>query len=206
MADVNTSIGPGGQALPEPIRVSPTQPVKADKEGPEEIAKKNPQGLLMAGFCAYVHKTVRFLTDSATKKRGVLSGGGLEHHLIEFKKSLVVLTQEDQSQNQEYVFHLSDVWHALLENLNLVEFLERKKSPLIAHIKTFIETIRSYPPKEEHSLGFYMTEFAGKDWLPFPFMELLHKLHDDFHKNKEKSQLSQWIASIDLILAELTRK
>lgn len=159
MADVT---GPGGQPMHDPLTVSRTQPVNPDKSTPEEIAKKNPQGLLMAGFCAYVKTMATFLTNSATKKRGALSGGGLEQYLMEFKKSLTILTVEDQSQNQEYVFHLSNVWHALLENLNLVEFLERKKSPLIARVKVLIQAIRAYPPNEEHSLGFYMTEYAER--------------------------------------------
>jgi len=206
MADINTSVGPGGQPLPEKVMVSKTEPVKADKEAPEEIAKKNPQGLLMASFCAYVQKIITFLTNAATRKRGVLSGSGLEHHLDEFKKSLVVLSKEDRSRDQAFVINLSGEWHALLENFNLFEFLERKKSPLIAKVKNLIEAIQSFPPQQEHSIGYYMTAFAGKDWLPFPFMELLQKLHEDHLKNKEKSQLFLWIASIDKLLLDLTRK
>lgn len=206
MADINTSVGPGGQPLPEKVMVSKTEPVKADKEAPEEIAKKNPQGLLMASFCAYVQKIVTFLTNAATRKRGVLSGSGLEHHLDEFKKSLVILSKEDRSRDQTFVINLSGEWHALLENFNLFEFLERKKSPLIAKVKNLIEAIQSFPPQQEHSIGYYMTAFAGKDWLPFPFMELLQKLHEDHLKNKEKSQLFLWIASIDKLLLDLTRK
>ncbi|HNA61985.1 MAG TPA: hypothetical protein PKW79_02795 [Rhabdochlamydiaceae bacterium] len=206
MADINTSVGPGGQPLPEKVMVSKTEPVKADKEAPEEIAKKNPQGLLMASFCAYVQKIVTFLTNAATRKRGVLSGSGLEHHLDEFKKSLVILSKEDRSRDQAFVINLSGEWHALLENFNLFEFLERKKSPHIAKVKNLIEAIQSFPPQQEHSLGYYMTAFAGKDWLPFPFMELLQKLHEDHLKNKEKSQLFLWIASIDKLLLDLTRK
>ena len=206
MADINTSVGPGGQPLPEKVMVSKTEPVKADKEAPEEIAKKNPQGLLMASFCAYVQKIVTFLTNAATRKRGVLSGSGLEYHLDEFKKSLVILSKEDRSRDQTFVINLSGEWHALLENFNLFEFLERKKSPLIAKVKNLIEAIQSFPPQQEHSIGYYMTAFAGKDWLPFPFMELLQKLHEDHLKNKEKSQLFLWIASIDKLLLDLTRK
>jgi hypothetical protein len=206
MADINTSVGPGGQPLPEKVRVSKTEPVKADKEGPEEIAQKNPQGLLIASFCAYVQKVVTFLTTAATRKRGVLSGSGLEHHLDEFKKSLITLSKEDRSRDQAFVLSLSGEWHALLENFNLFEFLERKKSPLIAKVKNLIESIQSFPPKQEHSLGYYMTAFAGKDWLPFPFMELLHKLHEDHLANRDKSQLTLWMASIDNLLSELTRQ
>jgi len=50
------------------------------------------------------------------------------------------------------------------------------------------------------------TEFAGKEWLPFPFMEQLHLLYEDFVSHKKESQLSHWISSIDLILSNLMKK
>lgn len=198
----NTPINPEGFSRSDRLIVPPTQQVKADKEAIEEIAKKNPQGLLMAGFCAYVQKTTRFLIQSSIKKRGVLSGGGLEACLMEFKKYLVTLSQEDQSRSQDYIAQLSKGWHVLLENFNLVEFLERKKSPLIAKVKLFIESIRAYPLNEEHSLGFYMTEFVGREWLPFPFMDLLKHLHNEFHQKKDQSQLAVWVGFIDQLLLE----
>lgn len=203
---MNNPINPSGKPSPEKIVVTKTESVKPDKERPEEIAKKNPQGLLMASFCAYVQKMVNFLTQAATRKRGIFSGSDLEHCLSEFKASLIALSKENRSQDQAFVLTLSSEWHALLENFHLLEFLEKKKNPLIARVKAFIETLQSFPPQQEHSLGYYMSAFAGKDWLPFPFMELLQKLHDDHLKNKEKSQLSLWILSIDKLLSELTRQ
>ena len=70
-----------------------------------------------------------------------------------------------------------------------MEFLEKKKNESLSQIKTLIATFHSYPPKQPWSLGFYMTEYAGKDWLPFPRMELLHQLHDDFIAHPKESQL-----------------
>ena len=51
-----------------------------------------------------------------------------------------------------------------------------------------------------------MTEFAGKEWLPFPFMEQLHLLYEDYVSHKKESQLFHWISSIDLILSNLMKK
>jgi hypothetical protein len=130
----------------------------------------------------------------------------LELELSAFKKILVSLAAEDVSRDPDYAQRLSQGWHQLLESVKLAEFLERKKTHVLNQLKTLIETFYHYPPGQEHSLGYYMTEFAGKEWLPFPFMEQLHQLYEDHQAHKKESQLSNWIASLDLILSNLMKK
>jgi hypothetical protein len=130
----------------------------------------------------------------------------LELELSDLKNVLVELTKKDVSRDADYAQHLSQVWHHLLDSLKLVEFLERKKTDVLNQLKTLIETFYKYPSRQEHSLGYYMTEFAGKEWLPFPFMEQLHLLYEDYVSHKKESQLSHWISSIDLILSNLMKK
>jgi len=199
-------INPGNQPSKDWLTVQRTEKLKADKENLEELAKKNPRALLMACLCAYVRKTALFLASRPLAGQKSALANELELELSAFKKALVQLTIEDASRDPNYAQHLSQAWHQLFDSVNLVEFLERKKSDVLTQLKTLIATFENYPTGQEHSLGYYMTEFAGKEWLPFPFMEQLHRLYEDHLTHKKESQLSHWISAIDLILSNLMKK
>jgi len=206
MADIKPSIDPGYQPSKDWLSVQHIQKLKADKEGVEELAKKNPRALLMASLCAYIRKIALFLASRPLAGRKSALANELELELAGLKKVLESLTKEDLSRDPDYAQLLSQGWHQLLDSVNLALFLERKKSDVHTQLKTLIETFHQYPSQQEHSLGYYMTEFAGKEWLPFPFMEQLHQLYEDHQTHKKESQLSHWISSIDLILSNLMKK
>jgi hypothetical protein len=205
MTDFKTFIDPSGQAK-DWLTVQRVEQLKADKENQEEIIKKNPAALLMAGLCAYIRKTALFLASRPLAGQKSAIASGVELELSELKKCLVILSKQDESRNPEYTQQLSNAWHQLLDSVTLVEFLERKKNEPLTQIKTLIETFQSYPPKQPRSLGFYMTKYAGKDWLPFPCMEMLQQLHENFIAHPKDNQLAHWIASIDFILNNLMKK
>lgn len=206
MSDIKPAVDPAFQPPKDWLAVQQVEQVKANKEGLEEIVKKNPRGLLMACLSAYVRKMALLLASRPIAGRKSAIADELELELSAFKNVLAILTKKDVSRDPDYAQHLSQVWHQLLESANLVEFLERKKTDVLVQLKTLIETFNHYPAKQEHSLGYYMTEFAGKEWLPFPFMEQLHLLYEDYVSHKKESQLFHWISSIDLILANLMKK
>jgi len=201
MSDVKPAVDPAFDPPKEWLAVQRTEQMQANKEGIEEIVKKNPKTLLMAALCAYIRKMALFLASRPVKGRKSALAGELELELSALKNALAELTKKDVSRDAEYVQHLSHVWHQLIDNVTVVEFLSRKKSDISVQLKTLIETFNHYPARQEHSLGYYMTNFAGKEWLPFPFMEQLHLLYEDYHSHKKESQLHHWISSIDLILA-----
>ena len=206
MSDIKPAVDPAFQPPKDWLAVQQTERIQAIKEGIEEIVKKNPRGLLLACLAAYVRKMALFLASRPLAGRKSALANELELELSAFKNILVDLAKKDVSRDPDYAQHLSQVWHQLLESVNLVEFLGRKKTDVLAQIKTLIETFNQYPAKQEHSLGYYMTEFAGKEWLPFPFMEQLHRLYEDYLAHKKESQLFHWISSIDLILSNLMKK
>ena len=202
MSDIKTSLDPAGQPK-DWLSVQQIEKLKADKENKEEIIKKNPTALLMASLCAYIRKTALFLASRPIAGPKSALANTVELELTELKKCLVLLSKEDLSRSPEYALQLSTAWHQLMDSVKLVEFLEKKKKESLTQIKSLIETFYAYPPKQSHSLGFYMTEYAGKEWLPFPCMELLHQLHDEFIAQSKESQLFHWISSIDIILSKL---
>jgi hypothetical protein len=183
------------------LAVQRTEQVQANKDGIEEIVKKNPKALLMAALCAYVRKMALVLASRPIAGGKSALAEELELELSALKNVLAELTKKDVSRDADYAQHLSHVWHQLIDSVTFVEFLGRKKSNINVQLKTLIETFYHYPARQEHSLGYYMTKFAGKEWLPFPFMEQLHLLHEDYISHKKESQLHHWLSSIDLILA-----
>jgi len=192
MTDIKTSIDPSGHFSKDSLTVQRVEKLKADKETEEELAHKNPQGLLMASFSAYIRKLLIFLaTGPLAGKQGLAAE--VDHILTVFKKALLQLSKEDVSQSPDYIDSLSKCWHTLLNVVHLIELLDRKSTTL-EPLKIFITHIQTYPPKEEHTLGFYLTQSAGKEWLPFPVLEILHHLHQD------TARLQGWIEAIDKIL------
>jgi hypothetical protein len=70
----------------------------------------------------------------------------------------------------------------------------------IQDIKILIEQISQYPYDADHPLKYYFNSFVGKDWIPFPFMDMLKELYDEHQRSPASSHLSSWIALIDDIL------
>jgi len=200
MSDVKPAVDPAFDPPKDWLAVQRTEQIQANKEGIEEVVKKNPQALLMAALCAYVRKIALVLASRPVAGSKSALADELELELTALKNVLAELTKKDVSRDADYAQHLSQVWHQLIDSFTFIEFLGRKKSGISLQLKTLVETFYRYPVRQEHSFGYYMTEFAGKKWLPFPFMEQLHLLHEDYMSHQKESQLHHWISSIDLIL------
>ena len=63
--------------------------------------------------------------------------------------------------------------------------------------------INTYPKNSEFSLGFYLSEFAGYKWIPFPYINMLKDLHIEVQKKKENSHLSKWISTLNDLLEKI---
>jgi hypothetical protein len=207
MSDIKT-VDPGSQPEKQWLEVQKIEKEKRDKEEVvlKQAKKKNPEALLLGGFLAFAKKIFTFVSSSTVRGKFTFvdSITDLIVYLDDFKNVLVKLSQTDESQNPEFVQDLSSAWHHLIEALGSLEWMERKKAQENGKIKTFVETLRNYPLAEEHTLGFYLTEFAGRAWLPFPFMQLLQSIHLQYQQEKEKSPLFAWIATLSEIIQTLT--
>lgn len=119
----------------------------------------------------------------------------LEALLSLFKK----LAAENVSRDLEFSRALSSCW----VHLNLFYEKARKKKTLPDYLKPLsllILSIKSYPLGSEHSLEYYLLEHAGEKWLPFPYISLLHQLHEEAKNPKAKSNLKEWIAEVENLL------
>lgn len=101
------------------------------------------------------------------------------------------MMREDRSQDSQFLKRLSGIWQEVLEgSLNI-----QSKS-----LKRLIRDVESFPEDEEHTFGYYLEEFAGQTWLPFPYMELIHNLHHHHELDPSSSLLTRWTGMIEEIL------
>ncbi|MBN1915215.1 MAG: hypothetical protein JW769_04940 [Parachlamydiales bacterium] len=105
-------------------------------------------------------------------------------------RSFISLSQQDLSHDTDFLKEMSHHWLKLLRHF---QSLSHQKNPLVDSFAKFIEETKNYPPQEKYSFGYYLSEYAGLKWTPFPYMDILKKLHRDFQMEGKNSQLAQWI-------------
>ena len=111
-------------------------------------------------------------------------------------QSVEKLTKENVSQDIDYLEHLANVWMQFLDDFAA---FPKDNKIIYGKIKSFVDDVMAYPEKTEFSLGYYLSEFAGFEWIPFPYMEILQNLFLQYQKSPRDSVLLQWISQIDEI-------
>lgn len=132
-----------------------------------------------------------FLSGSIQKGLRGASAASARDTLLLLKAALETMMQEDRSQDSQFLKQISGLWLQLLE-----ESLSLNSKPL----KRFIKDVENHPDDEEHTFGYYLEEFAGQTWLPFPYMELIHNLHHHHELDPSSSLLTRWTRMIEEIL------
>src|SRR5579871_2640489 len=178
MSDLDKNIYRKEEPSPyEKIIVNPIEQDKKERE-PYSSLKNATRSQVFATLVSFFNK---FLSIFSSKGRGqtVFDLKHLIDTVKSFKEQLVLLSLEDQSHNPDFTLHLSELWHTLLDDCNSLS-LATDTSEILTKLKFFISQVKNFPPGADHTLGYYFTEYAGKDWIPFPFMELLKQLHEEY--------------------------
>lgn len=123
-------------------------------------------------------------------------------NLILIKSFFEILKREDRSQDIAFLNRLSEVWQQVLED----SLRFKRHSPVAIPFRNFLRTIQQYPPGEEHSFAYYLTEYTGQTWLPFPYMDLIQTIHREYQADPVSSALALWVQQIDGLLEILTRE
>ncbi len=158
---------------------------------PEEPPPKGKQGVA-AQLLQILQKAVDFFLEkhADTKSTEVEA----RKNLADLKKSFEILKKEDRSQDVDFLNDLSKIWNQALANtLHLDEAASLQ-------FKVLAKKILHYPENQTHTFGYYLTEYAGQKWVPFPYMELVQKIHSEHEKNPPSSPLTEWTRLIDEVI------
>lgn len=184
------------------------------KKSPEELNKN----LSIFVFFNYLIKTYKIFFYSKTASGKIFDIEHTINHLYSFKNSLKKLAKQDLSKSPLFAEDLSKKWIALNNDFEKIEITKRKRPDTLKKFFNMIEIIKYFPQRAiekmmlvkssqdlEHRLGYYLFEQTGKDWLPFPFIEILQKLHIDYQKNTKASTLWKWVVLIDEVIQDFEK-
>ncbi len=195
---MSTPIGPQ-KPFEKEFRVERVDEEKLTKDQKERTPGKEvpTEKLGVAAFLLEVFRdVVDFFVESKEAAKSVEKGA--RENLLLFKEALETLKKEDRSQDAQFLNGLSQIWLHLLEDA-----IHFKKDETSLKFRDLIRVIQHYPENQPHTLGYYLSEYAGQKWIPFPYMELIQKIHKDHEKNPTVSPLASWSIRIDELVALL---
>ena len=186
----------------EKYRVSKVQKEKAPSDADEEMELFSPTH--RTAFAAYVSlifkKFLELFEKTSAHGLAVSAENDVCKHLLSLRKTLDILKKENRSQDSIFLSRLAMLWHQLLEDV--LRF--RRQTPLAIQMRSLIKEFQNYPEHHEHSLGYYLMEYAGQKWLPFPYMEMIRQLHEQHQKDLDHSLLSVWTQELDQMIQTLS--
>ena len=190
---------PVGQDPQDPYKYKVDE-IQKDKESKENLQNSRKPHSNKSVIGAYILHLIRkfFELFEETTEVGLTASAEeiVKGHLKLIKSILEILKRENKSEDSQFLGGLSRVWHEILEDA--LRF--KKKTPFARKFQIFIQMIQDYPRAQEHSLGYYLTEYAGKKWLPFPYMEMVQNLQAEYQADPESSALTTWTREIDELL------
>lgn len=186
---------------PYKYKVDEIQKDRQAKENPEGASPEPPEKPIFSAYLLLLFRKFLELFEE-TNEKGLTASTEEEvkKHLKQLRSLLEVLKAENRSQDSPFLNQLSNAWHQILED----SLLFKKATPLSKSFRAFLKQIQHYPQNQEHTLGYYLTEYAGQKWLPFPYMELIQKIHVEHQNDPETSALSQWTREIEELFKALS--
>ncbi|HSX37857.1 MAG TPA: hypothetical protein VLE95_03395 [Chlamydiales bacterium] len=182
---------------PKPARIEETKRRTYEEEREKEEGQPPSDPLNLTGILAVLFDKVLFTLNHLIQKN--LARGQekpARETLYSIKASFEILMQEDRSQDAAFLSQLSDLWQSLLEHAI------QTNTPWAKGMIQLIKEIDSQPEEEEHTLGYYLEQCAGQKWLPFPYMDLIQKIHHDYRMSPSSSLLTRWVRMIEEILSQ----
>jgi hypothetical protein len=187
----------------EGIYVPPIEGDRKEKEGYRHLPSSEKK-ILSATFFNYLKKLFGVFSGSRELGGRIVDRMAIVDRLRALQGLLMRLMSEDLSQSVSYASEFSDLFGETLEDLAIVTIMERKELKKSSGMRELVDAIKHYPKnEEEHPLGFYLMEHAGKDWIPFPFINQLSSLYEEHQKAPDKSTLTQWDRLFDEVIENL---
>jgi hypothetical protein len=194
MGSFRNPVGP-----PDPFdkyRVEEVGDKQAKRDLPEDREEEHlPEnhGWLAAYLIQTLQKMVNFFLERYAK--GKVEGTGAKENLQSLKKCFEILKNEDRSEDVNFLNHLAKNWNQAVE-----DSFHFDKETVSSKFRELVKKILHYPENQTHTFGYYLTEYAGQKWVPFPYMELIAKIHFEHKKNPLSSALTEWTLLLDEVL------
>lgn len=178
--------------------------IQKDKQGKEKFTRiPDTQQITFATFFNFLKNHFENFTPSKQLAGKVIDKQTTVENLHFLKNLLKNLGEKNLSTSSDFTQKLSNIWSDLLEDFDNIEISERKNLEEVSNFRQMMDKIKNFPPDSEHRLGYYLLLHAGKDWIPFPYIEILEKLHNDHVEDPKNSTLSKWFSLIDSVIASL---
>lgn len=186
------------------IYVPPIEPDKHIVEDQQNI--KAPLGEKkhsIVSWASLMEAIKNFITRLSFRQENVQAAVSpkdpLRTYLVDLKDTLYLLTDCDHSEDIPFSQRLSHLWHNIIEEVQDVKTGKSRSSIDQSRLDMLITEIQFFPPAEEHNLGYYLIEYAGEDWYPFPYMELIRRIHKDYLDAPSSSLLNTWLEQLTLL-------
>jgi|GEM_PF-2010007 len=198
-----TNISPAEEKDPYSINTNKIESVHGDKSNsePSQGHKDQPIDSLKLLYASIMYT----LLEKTSIEKGIdlshLHPGERELYTLVTTLShhLIALASSDQSKNIEFIKSLSSTWTFL--TLSVKRRKGQKHSPeYLTALSELIHSIEIYGDKEGKTLGYYLNTKEMQDWFPIPYLKMLHSLHQEYIRNKEKSLLNLWKDQIEHLL------
>lgn len=173
----------GGVPDPFGYRVEGAQGNRSGAGGPPEEPPEDHKGLiglLIEKIRSKINALLEWYNSPTTGE------GPFKENLNLLKTFLDLLKMEDRSQDVHFLSDLSQSW-----NRAIGESFEYNEAAALI-FKIFVKKIMHYPENQGHTFGYYLTEYAGQKWIPFPYMDLVQKIHAEHERNPSFSALTEW--------------
>jgi hypothetical protein len=197
MDDFNKPITPIKRSELSTMKIEPIiDNTHEREESPQHLSQSNKTSLILSSLYLISHLFKNLPTtnlDTSSLQKIV----DFRHNLHLFNNLLIKIRDENPTEDLQFADALSKVWHTL--KLSLTE--EGNNLQLnFFKINSLFSSIEHYPEDSEHSFGFYLSHYSGKEWFPMPFFQLLNKLHTEHLSKNNTSDLDKWIKLIHEIL------
>lgn len=137
-----------------------------------------------------------FAVDTTQSVLGSLKG---------FLELLEKLKRENYASQINDALLLSKHWHNINDYFSLLPKAARK-GQFFQEGSLWLQSLNLFPTDEDKSFGFYLKNLSGDKWLPFPYMKIITRLHEEYHQEGRDSHLEIWAETLKRIIGLLSTR
>lgn len=206
MSSMNFNQGEGWREYQKQIQQSQQREENHNEENPNDpLSKQRTEDRTFVFSTAFIVLFRETLTEKWQKLLKQADSSmvvlALQEAFEDLKHLFQSLSDKDVSMDISFLNELSHAWEKF-EHAS--EPLKHKPEGIPTEISeplfTFLFSINNCKEGQQYSLVHYLKEHAGVDWVPFPFMTILKKLHEEYVERRRASLLGNWLDQIELIL------